>query len=336
MPLLRFAPALLALTLFGGSTCRAPSDSGDTKPPVTSHPEVALPGIDTSSLTPRERRDWAAQVSEILAPCKDVPVNLAQCVREKRACRACLPAAQFLLKQVQAGRPKKDREDAYKERFDPSQVKTIVTEASPELGALDAVVTVVEWADFQCPHCRTLAPVLEDLVHRFPGQVKFVFKFYPLSGHPRGEPAARAAVAAQNQGKFWEMHHLLFENQMALEQADLEKYAKQLALDLPKFKADLVSKETTERVSKDKNQADSLGLQGTPLIYIDGREVDLSLLATDTDLEDWVKLDIELAGKVPAPKAAVARPGSTAPPSLALSGAPAAGAAVPSLAMPRK
>lgn len=333
MPLLRLAPALLALALFGGSTCRAKSDSGDTKPPVASSPEVALPGIDTSSLTPRERREWAAQVSEILAPCKDVPVNVAQCVREKRRCPACLPAAQFLLRQVQAGRPKKDREDAYKARFDPSQIKTIITEGSPELGAPDAVVTIVEWADFQCPHCRTLAPVLEDLVHRFAGQAKFVFKFYPLSGHPRGEPAARAAVAAQNQGKFWDMHHLLFENQMALEQADLEKYAKQLGLDLPKFKADLVSKETGERVSKDKNQAESLGLQGTPLIYIGGREVDLSLLATDTDLEDWVKLDIELAGKVPRPKAARA---AATPPSLALSGAPVAGGAVPSLAVPRK
>jgi protein-disulfide isomerase len=289
-------------------------------------------------------------VSEVLAPCKDVPVSIAQCVQEKRACPACLPAAQFLLKQVQAGKPKKDREDAYKARFDASKTKTIVTDGSPELGPPDAVVTMVEWADFQCPHCRALAPLMEELVHRFEGQVKLVFKFYPLSGHPRGEPAARAAVAAQNQGKFWEMHHLIFENQMALEQADLEKYAKQLGLDLPKFKADLVSKETGERIAKDKNQADGLGLQGTPMIYIGGREVDLSLLATDSDLEDWVKLDIELAGKVPKPKgqriggaaaaagSASAAPGASAayPPSLAVSAAPAASSAVPSLAVPKK
>ena len=356
MPLLRFAPALLAAALFSGSTCRGKSDPGDTKPPVTSSPEVALTGIDTSSLTPRERREWAAQVSEILAPCKDVPVSIAQCAQEKRACPACLPAAQFLLKQVQAGKPKKDREDAFKARFDASKTKTIVTDGSPEMGPPDAVVTMVEWADFQCPHCRALAPLLEELVHRFDGQVKLVFKFYPLSGHPRGEPAARAAVAAQNQGKFWEMHHVVFENQMALEQADLEKYAKQLGLDLPKFKADLVSKETGERVAKDKNQADGLGLQGTPMIYIGGREVDLSLLATDSDLEDWVKLDIELAGKVPKLKgrpvgAAVAGSGAPAigsaapaagsaayPPSLVPSAAPAASgsSAAPSLAVPKK
>jgi protein-disulfide isomerase len=351
MPLLRWSPAVLALSLFGSSTCRGKSDPGDAKPPVTSAPEVALSEVDTSSLTPRERREWAAQVAEVLAPCKDVPVSIAQCVREKRPCRACLPAAQFLLKQVQAGKPKKDREDAYAARFDPSKVKTIVTEGSPELGAPDAVVTMVEWADFQCPHCRALAPLLEELVHRFEGQVKLVFKFYPLSGHPRGEPAARAALAAQNQGKFWEMHHLIFENQVALEQADLEKYAKQIGLDMAKFRADLTSKETGERIAKDKNQADGLGLQGTPLLYIDGREVDLSLLATDSDLEDWVKLDIELAGKVPRPKAAVAGAGSATPvvgsaatgaaypPKLVPTASPAApssSAAVPSLALPKK
>ena len=145
------------------------------------------------------------------------------------------------------------------------------------------------------------------------------------------------------------MHHLIFENQLALEQADLEKYAKQLGLDLPKFKADLVSKETGERVAKDKNQADGLGLQGTPMIYIGGREVDLALLATDSDLEDWVKLDIELAGKVAKPKgppigggagSAAPAAGSAAvyPPRLLPSGAPASAAstAVPSLAVPKK
>jgi protein-disulfide isomerase len=325
MPLLRLAPALLALAMFSSSTCRGKSDPGDAKPPATSTPEVSISGVDTSSLTPRERREWAAQVAEILAPCKDVPVSIAQCVQEKRACPACLQAAQFLLKQVQAGKPKKDREDAYKARFDASKTKTVVTDGSPEMGPPDAVVTMVEWADFQCPHCRALAPLMEELVHRFDGQVKLVFKFYPLSGHPRGEPAARAAAAAMNQGKFWEMHHLLFENQMALEQSDLEKYAKQLGLDVAKFKADLVSKETTERIARDKNQADGLGLQGTPMIYIDGREVDLGMLATDQDLEDWVKLDIELAGKVPRPKPKAA--GSAAP--LAGSALPVAGSAAP-------
>src|SRR5689334_2513246 len=98
----------LALLTFGG-TCR----KADPETHAVAAPEVSLSGVDTSSLTPRERRDWSGQVAELLAPCPDAPVNIAQCVRESRPCKACLPAAQFLLKQVQAGKPKKEREDAF-------------------------------------------------------------------------------------------------------------------------------------------------------------------------------------------------------------------------------
>src|SRR5690349_21185835 len=104
MPLLRTMPLLAAIVLFG-STCSKP-DSGEAKPAATPEVQVQLKGVDTSPLTPRERREWAAQVSELLAPCPEVPVSIAQCVSENRACKTCLPAAQFLLKQVQAGKAK--------------------------------------------------------------------------------------------------------------------------------------------------------------------------------------------------------------------------------------
>ncbi|APR83298.1 Periplasmic thiol:disulfide interchange protein DsbA [Minicystis rosea] len=298
MPLLRTSPLLVAAVMLGASTCSKP-DPGESKP-AASVVDVQLKGVDTSPLTPRERHEWAAQVSELLAPCADTPVSIAQCVKESRACKACLPAAQFLLKQVRAGRPKKDREEAFHARFDAGKTKTIVTDGSPEVGSPDGVVTIVEWADFECPFCRAVYPLLDDLAHTYPSQVRVVFKFYPLQSHPHGEIAARAAVAALNQGKFWEMHHLLFENQQALEQQDLEKYAKQAGLDLAKFRADIGSKETGERIEKDKKQAEELGLDGTPFIFINGRSVNLQLLGNPIDdLTDWVKLDIELAGQTP-------------------------------------
>src|SRR5436190_7001749 len=150
MPLLRSSTLIVALVALNASTCRGKND--DTKPAAT--PEVSLPEVDTSALTPRERREWASQVSELLAPCPDVPVSISQCVQEKRPCKTCLPAAQFLLKQVQAGKPKKDREDAFHGRFDAAKVRTLVTDGSPEKGSPDAVVTIVEWADFECPFCK--------------------------------------------------------------------------------------------------------------------------------------------------------------------------------------
>jgi protein-disulfide isomerase len=324
MPFLRSTTLLAAIALFSGSTCSKP-DAGEVKPAAA--PEVSLKGVDTSPLTPRERREWAAQVSELLAPCSEVPVSIAQCVSENRPCKTCLPAAQFLLKQVQAGKAKKEREDAFHGRFDPGKTKTIVTDGSPEIGAKDAVVTIVEWADFECPFCRAFYPVLDELAHKYPTQVRLVYKLYPLSAHPHGEIAARAAVAALNQGKFWEMHHVLFENQDRLEQSDLEKYAKQIGLDVGKFRSEFGSKEVGERIEKDKKQADELGLDGTPFLFINGRYVNLQYLAAQDDVADWVKLEIELAGQTPKPAAVAAPPAASVIPASSVVAPPASGSA---------
>jgi protein-disulfide isomerase len=301
MLLLRSSSVVAAVFMLAGSTC-SKTEPTEVKPASTAPTaEVSLKGVDTAALTPRERREWSAQVSELLAPCPDVPVSIAQCVTENRACKTCLPAAQYLLKQVQAGKAKKEREDAFHARFDPGKIKTLVTGGSPEIGSPDAVVTIVEWADFECPFCRAFYPVLDELVHKYPTQVRLIYKFYPISAHAHGEISARAGVAAMLQGKFWEMHHAMFENQEHLEQSDLEKYAKAIGLDLAKFRSDFGSKEVTERLEKDKKQAEELGLDGTPFLFIDGRYVNLAYLAGQEDVNDWVKLDIELAGQTPKP-----------------------------------
>lgn len=309
MSFVRSSRALAALVLLGVCACSKP-EPAQTKPAPT--PEVSIPGIDTSKLMPRERREWAQQVSELLAPCPEIPVSIAVCAMEKRPCKACVPAAGFLLKQVQAGRAKKEREDAFHARFDTGTEKTIATDGSPELGSPDAIVTVVEWADFECPACRGAYPFLDDVVRRYPSQVRLVFKFYPLQAHAHGENTARAAAAAYRQGKFWEMHHILFENQEKLEPADLERYAKQLGLNVVKFRADMASKEVTERIQKDRKQAEDLGLDGTPFIFSNGRYINLQHLVGLDDVAEWVKLDIELAGQAPKPA-----PSSSAAPSAA-------------------
>ncbi len=323
--------ALLALCFAG---CDPSDTKGPDKPAISAEPakEASVVGVDTSTLTPRERREWMAQVSELLAPCADVPVSIAQCVNEARPCKTCKPAAEFLLRQVQGGRAKKEREDAYRSRFDPTKVKPIVLDGSPSKGDPDAVVTIAEWADFQCPFCKLVYPMLDDLVERFDGQLRVVYKFYPLKAHPQGEIAARAAVAAGNQGKFWEMHHMMFDNQERLEQTDLERYAKRIELDVFQFRKDMVSKETTDRIEADKKQADDLGLEGTPFLFVNGREADLSTFVNPyDDLEEWIRLDIELAGKTPKPKPPKPAPGASASaaPSAAPSTAPSTAPAPP-------
>jgi len=297
--------------MMGLSTCRGSTDTPTrdsaagqpgAKPKSAPPADLELPGVDISSLTPRERREWATFVSELPAPCADVPVSVAQCVKEKRACARCVPAARFLMKQVRDGHPREIALEGYKSRFDSDRVKNIDLADTPQKGPTTAPVTVVEWADFECPFCKRAAPIIESMVERFPGKVRFLFKVYPLSMHPHAEAASRAAFAAHNQGKFWEMHHKLFDKAPALEAADLEKYAKELGLDVTKYKGDAESPAVAARVARDKKQGDQAGLQGTPLIFINGREF-AGAGDFQGDLEEWIRLELELQGEPdPRPK----------------------------------
>jgi protein-disulfide isomerase len=267
----------------GASTCHGQSGSEAAKDPVAPVADITLPGVDTSSLMPREKREWSARVSELLAPCSDVPVSVAQCVQEKRKCPRCLAAAKFVAKLVRDGMSQEQIEGAFHARFDADKVKSVDVGNAPFKGPEGAPVTLVEFADFECPYCALMAPVLEKMWQAHQQDVRYVYKFMPLSGHPHGEISARAAIAAMAQGKFWEMHDKLFANRDHLEQTDLDQYAKEIGLDLAKFHKDAESQATTDTIANDRKQADALGVQGTPTIYINGREYDIR-----QDLEDWI------------------------------------------------
>jgi protein-disulfide isomerase len=333
MPALRLAFLGAALPLaLALSSCRSPSENvagAEPKPQSAVAADAELSGVDTSSLTPRERREWAAYVSEQLAPCKDTPVPIAQCVREKRACARCLPAARFLVGQVRNGGAREQVLEAYRARFDSDKIKSIDVENTPLKGAPTAPVTVVEWADFQCPFCKATAPVLDELVNRYQGKVRLYFKNYPLPAHNLAEPAARAAIAADAQGKFWEMHHKLFEaGPSGLEPRGLETTARELGLKLDRFKADMESEATTARIAREKKQAETLGFGGTPLIYVNGREVPLrGDLATE--LNQWVRLELELLGDTAPPMAAPGGSGKAAPSASAATSSRASAPAAP-------
>jgi protein-disulfide isomerase len=292
--------------------------------------EVHLPGIDASALLPRERKEWSAYVTEFLAPCPEVAVSVAQCVQEKRACAKCMSAAKFLLKAVRAGYPREAVEKAYKNRFDPTAIKSIPVDGSPSIGPADAPITMIEFADFECPFCAMEYPVLERAMQERPGKIRIVYKV-KLIGHPHGEIAARAALAAEKQGKFWEMHHKIFDNQKALEQRDLEKYAKEIGIDVGKMTADMKSPAVTEQIEKDKKLSEGLGIDHTPTIYINGRDFD-----PNGDLNDWLAEELGEtrpqkpsplpSGSASGPSIASAPPSAAPPPSASASSKPAASA----------
>jgi len=291
-----------------GSTCGKSTGVEDvTKDKPT--PEVVLEGVDTAALTPREKKEWGQYVSEFLSPCRSVPVPIAQCVQEKRACSRCLPAAKFVLRGVKDGMTREQIDTSYKNRFDADKVQNVPLDGSPVRGPESAAITIVEFADFECPHCAEVAPQLDKVVDQHKADVRFVFKFYPLPSHPHAEVAARAAVAAMNQGKFWEMHHALFTNQRHLEQTDLDSYAKELGIDVSRFHADMQSPQTTERIARDKKLGEDLKIGGTPSIFINGRSFD-----GHQDLNDWIALDLAAlkSGEAEKPPTVTSGPASGA------------------------
>jgi Na+/H+ antiporter NhaA len=138
----------------------------------------------------------------------------------------------------------------------------------PEAGR----VTLVEYGDFECPHCGEAEPIVRQLMREFGGELRFVFRHLPLVDvHEHAALAAEAAEAGGAQGKFWEMHDTLFAQQSALGLADLRGYAEGLGLDLAQFSADLESRRFSLRVRRDLESADVSGVAGTPTFFINGR-----------------------------------------------------------------
>ncbi len=142
--------------------------------------------------------------------------------------------------------------------------------SSPVRGNPNAKVTIVEFSDFQCPFCQRGATVMEDVLKEYPNDVKISFKNLPLPFHDKAKPAAKAALAAGKQGKFWEMHDLLFKNQGGLGDELFVKLAGDLSLDVEKFKSDLNSPEIAKAVEDDAELARKLGVNGTPGFFVNG------------------------------------------------------------------
>jgi len=138
-------------------------------------------------------------------------------------------------------------------------------------GPADVRMVLVEYGDYECPHCGAAYPVLKRVRRTLEHELGFVFRNFPLSEmHPHALQAAEAAEAAGAQGKFWEMHDLLFDNQNALGRSHLNRYAAQLGLDLKRFEAELDSHVHLDRIREDIGSGVRSGVNGTPTLFING------------------------------------------------------------------
>ncbi|MCR9163183.1 MAG: DsbA family protein [Nannocystaceae bacterium] len=190
---------------------------------------------------------------------------------ERRRARSAIDDISGRVTELEAAKVAQVKPDVRPGRPDPDARYAATIGDAHTKGPADALVTIVMFSDFQCPFCGRANPTLDKIVKEYGKDVRIVYKHNPLPFHQKAVPAALASEAAGRQGKFWKMHDLLFDNQRALEDDDLLRYAKKLRLDRKRFRRDLKDQGLAQKVEDHQKQAAKLGARGTPSFFINGR-----------------------------------------------------------------
>lgn len=152
-------------------------------------------------------------------------------------------------------------------------VQKIHTLGSPFKGPENAPVIIAVFSEFQCPYCSRLTSLLDQVIEKYPKQVKIVYKNFPIRSHKNSEPAAKAALAAQRQGKFWPFHDLLYAHYNDLSDKKINEIANQLKLDMIRFETDRKDPAIVEKIRADLRDGNRAGVRGVPAVFINGRSL---------------------------------------------------------------
>ena len=232
------------------------------------------PYIDLSGIEGERRQLFNDITSERLSPCGD-PETLADAFTKEQPCLLAVSYGRTLARLFRSGFSR-EHIDKFMDRVEENRKKpaaTLDVTDRPARGPADAKVVIVEFADYECPYCGRLEPVLQKVLAKHADIAKHYFLNFPLTQlHPKADAAARAAIAAKKQGKFWEMHDLLYERQERLDPERFDEWAKELGLNVEQFKKDLTSPEVAAELAADLDQAlKTLRLDGTPTLFFNGR-----------------------------------------------------------------
>ena len=207
--------------------------------------------------------------------CAGVGTNSDSCkmVREKTKSFPPAQCATMLAQVDDIVKELKQHEQSSKPLDAAAQAKISAGDA-PTFGPANSKVTLVEFSDFECPYCSRAAAVTSQVKEKYGTKVRFVFRQFPLPFHQNAQGAAEASLAAHAQGKFWEFHDKMFENQKSLDSASLEGYAKAVGLNLAKFKTALSDPKNKERIKADMALGNEFAVQGTPTLFLNGKRID--------------------------------------------------------------
>jgi protein-disulfide isomerase len=241
---------------------------------------IHLPSVDFTGLTPLRTRALLRLLRNHDCTC-GCGMKVAECRVKDPSCSYSKGIAEAMGDALRAGKNENDAIEAAKASkwgHGPQPPKlledavAIPTAGSPVRGPADATLTLVEFSDFQCPYCYVAAGKLDAVLKAYPSKVKLIFKQFPLDTHSQAALAAAAAIAAQRQGKFWPMHDALFAHRRELSPRTILALARDNGLDMNRFAADVDSAETKKVITKDLDDGDRAGVEGTPSIFVNGRK----------------------------------------------------------------
>jgi len=288
--------ALVALTVLAATTaaCTNGQDAARPQPPpaaaATTPTEPAapprapvaatqlesFPALSLDVLDPDKKAAFARIVNEEICPC-DCPKSFGACLQEGTQCTPAVILAEWLAGQLAEG----VEEEILAEQIAGEVSAFSSTPKRPALdgyskkGATSGKHVVVEYADFECAHCKMAAPVVDDLARQLAGSVTFYYKHFPLSFHAMAKPAAEAVEAAGLQGKFWEMHDAVFATQSMLDDELLKGHAKAIGLDYPRWEQDRATEAVKARVAASRSEGEAIGIEATPTFLVNGRPFNL-------------------------------------------------------------
>ncbi len=254
--------------LFLGVLCLAEQGDWRTAP--------EYPGVDWHGIK-GARKDAAMKFIRTEKCTCGCNMAIAECRMKDPGCSYSRKEASLAMKGFADGRSAEEvKADVKKAAGEPPPILEdpvkISTAGDPAKGPDNARVTIVEFSDFQCPFCSKAVAEANAVVKQFPKDVRLVFKQFPLDFHAQAEFAAEAALAAQAQGKFWEMHDRMYAGFPDLRVATILQYAHEIGLDMNRFTSELDGHKYRARVQMEEKQGEDAGVGGTPTFFIDGKK----------------------------------------------------------------
>ena len=228
-----------------------------------------------------------------LCPCEGVFDSLDACLQKENAgCSLAFNVATLAMRKLKEGESDSDVVDAIVKQIERARkVYTFDLDGVPHKGAAPekAKLTIVEFADFQCPHCARGSKTLRDVVKKHGDEITIYFLQFPLPGHPHSRLAARASLAAHQQGKFWELHDLMMDNQSTLSPDNITAYAQMIGLNMDRFNADINDKKIETMIDASLQIGTQVELTGTPSFFINGIRFEDSLEDLEKTIDERLK-----------------------------------------------